>query len=210
MLKRGPFCSFQLGNEQQLCARIANSHSQFEASFTKVQGCSELELVSGPSRQHWRLLLCASGLSPIRRQSTSQTLKHFLVKELYKNYATQLTFWPLRQDFVGKLKQLQFTVSEVKPQCAVEGKSKSFPGGHTGVKFLHSRQGFYMLWTLWHLTRGDPTPHSNMSNYSFLSKPFWSSWSIGDLCWSHMAHGMMSSHLPLKQPDSPVGHCVQQ
>lgn len=104
VLKRGPFCSFQLGNEQQLCARIANSHSQFEASFTKVQGCSELELVSGPSRQRWRLLLCASGLSPIQRQSISQTLKHFLVKELYKNYATQLTFWPLRQDFVGKLK----------------------------------------------------------------------------------------------------------
>ena len=48
MLKRGPFRPFQLGNEQQLCARIANSHFQFEMSFTKVQGCSELEFVSGP------------------------------------------------------------------------------------------------------------------------------------------------------------------
>lgn len=49
MLKRGLFSSSQLGNEQQLCAHIANSHFQFEVSFTKVQGSSELEFVSGPS-----------------------------------------------------------------------------------------------------------------------------------------------------------------
>lgn len=109
MVKRGPFCSFQLGSEQQLCAHIVNSHFQFDMSFTKAQGCSELEFVSGSSSQHWRLMLCASGLSPIQCQNILQTLKQcFLVKELYKTYATQLTFWPLRQDFIGNWNMASF------------------------------------------------------------------------------------------------------
>lgn len=95
-------------------------------------------------------------------------------------------------------------------------KSNSSPGGcrevkHQDKKILRSQQGFYLLQTLQHLARGNPTSHSNMSNYSLPHTLLELVVNRGPVLKPQgMWHAELPSSIPLKQPNFPGGGCEQQ